>query len=174
MVRKYWLYSSFHIKYTRQPSTQPTRQSILESPSHQTYLGNATLTTSPKSQLNPSFSTPKHPLKPTRSQSQSLQHLRTPECRVCLLCMVIFCWQPHQPTRYGPKKSGTVCQERLLSPEQCHRDGNLTTLDHTTEETWQGSPCSTRSNIILQMSLADPGGAHPARAPPNGRGPMIF
>ena len=26
----------------------------------------------------------------------------------------------------------------------------------------------------LFKSLADPGGAHPARAPPNGRGPMIF
>ena len=23
-------------------------------------------------------------------------------------------------------------------------------------------------------ALADPGGTHPARAPPNGRGPMIF
>jgi len=28
---------------------------------------------------------------PTRSQSQSLQHLRTPKCRECLLCMVTCC-----------------------------------------------------------------------------------
>ena len=27
---------------------------------------------------------------------------------------------------------------------------------------------------MTQMALADPGGAHPARAPPDGRGPMIF
>ena len=27
---------------------------------------------------------------------------------------------------------------------------------------------------IQYVTLADPGGAHPARAPPNGRGPMIF
>jgi len=27
---------------------------------------------------------------------------------------------------------------------------------------------------MLLYTLADPGGAHPARAPPNGRGPMIF
>jgi len=27
---------------------------------------------------------------------------------------------------------------------------------------------------IFWYALADPGGAHPARAPPNGRGPMIF
>jgi len=39
--------SSSHIKVTRQLLTQQTRQSILESPSHQTYLGNATSTTLP-------------------------------------------------------------------------------------------------------------------------------
>jgi len=27
---------------------------------------------------------------------------------------------------------------------------------------------------FVSKTLADPGGAHPARAPPNGRGPMIF
>jgi len=30
------------------------------------------------------------------------------------------------------------------------------------------------TTMIIMKSLADPGGAHPARAPPNGRGPMIF
>jgi len=30
------------------------------------------------------------------------------------------------------------------------------------------------NNFLRLVSLADPGGAHPARAPPNGRGPMIF
>jgi len=45
-------------------------------------------------------------------------------------------------------------------------------------------PCQLRSQKLAQIvdgqrtlvvnALADPGGAHPARAPPNGRGPMIF
>ena len=30
------------------------------------------------------------------------------------------------------------------------------------------------ADLWCLRALADPGGAHPARAPPNGRGPMIF
>jgi len=47
---------------------QPTRQSILESPSHQTYLGNATLTTSLK---KTSIPTPKHRSSPPEANAKA-------------------------------------------------------------------------------------------------------
>jgi len=37
------------------------------------------------------------------------------------------------------------------------------------------SPSRVETNIVIKFcALADPGGGHPARAPTNGRGPMIL
>jgi len=73
-----------------------------------------------KSQINPSIPT-KHPCKPTRGQSHNTYNpMRSSKCRVhvYLLYIVTCCWQPHQLTRYGPKKSSTVRQEWPFTPEQ--------------------------------------------------------
>jgi len=126
------------ISHTRRLSRQLTRPSILELPSHQTYLGNATLTTSPKRQHNPSFPRSKHPLKPTRGQS--LQHL------VHVIPSVGYASSVWSSASDSHTNQREMVQERAARfvrndyarLSSVRRDSNLPTLDHSTEKTGHG------------------------------------